>query len=78
MSTMPDSKKRPPTIAIEEVIYSKVKQKAAEKGAELKRFVNDVLMMVVEKDEFLKQYAPSLSLDGMTEDALHIKDSLKK
>lgn len=50
--------KRKPTVAIEEVIYSKAKAKAEEKGLTLQDYVNETVLLNVEKDEFLKRYAP--------------------
>jgi hypothetical protein len=37
-------------------------------------FVNDLLHDVIEKDEFLKHYAPFLSEEGCTKNTLYIKD----
>ncbi|AIF85413.1 hypothetical protein NTE_03385 [Candidatus Nitrososphaera evergladensis SR1] len=55
-----------------------IAQKAAEaKGKSLKDFVNDIVLMSVEKDEFLKRYAPSLSFAGRTETSLFVKDDMK-
>ncbi|HEU5119520.1 MAG TPA: hypothetical protein VFT71_00915 [Candidatus Nitrosocosmicus sp.] len=37
-------------------------------------FVNELLYDLIEKDEFLKNYAPFLSEEGCTKDILYIKD----
>ncbi len=37
-------------------------------------FVNDLLHDLLEKDEFLKHYAPFLSEDGCSRDTIYIKD----
>lgn len=37
-------------------------------------FVNDLLHDILEKDEFLKHYAPFLSEDGCSRDTIYIKD----
>jgi hypothetical protein len=37
-------------------------------------FVNELLSEMLEKDEFLKKYAPFLSEEGCTKDILYIKD----
>ncbi len=52
--------KRKPTVAIEQTIYTKAKAKAEEKGLTLQDYVNETLLLNVEKDEFLKRYAPYL------------------
>ncbi len=54
--------KRKPTVAIEEAIYSKAKAKAEEKGMTLMDYVNEILLLNVEKDEFLKRYAPYIEM----------------
>ena len=38
-------------------------------------FVNELLHEILEKDEFLRHYAPFLSEEGCTRDTLYIKDS---
>ena len=55
---MKDRQKRNPTVAIEEATYQKVKNKAKEKGLTLVDYVNETLLLNVEKDNFLKNYAP--------------------
>jgi hypothetical protein len=37
-------------------------------------FVNELLYDIIEKDKFLKNYAPLLSEEGCTKDILYIKD----
>jgi len=56
--SMKDRQKRNPTVAIEEATYQKVKNKAKEKGLTLVDYVNETLLLNVEKDNFLKNYAP--------------------
>ena len=56
--SMKDKQKRNPTVAIEEATYQKVKNKAKEKGLTLVDYVNETLLLNVEKDNFLKNYAP--------------------
>ncbi|HXG08133.1 MAG TPA: hypothetical protein VNI77_12500 [Nitrososphaera sp.] len=65
------------TVVIYEDIHKKAKAKAEQKKMTLQDYVNEVLLMNIEKDEFLKDYAPSLSLDAMTETSLFIKDARK-
>lgn len=52
--------KRKPTVAIKDEIYEKAKSKAAEKGLTLVDYVNDVVSQSVEKEAFLKNYAPHI------------------
>lgn len=50
--------KRSPTVAISEPVYSKAKAKAEARGMTLIDYVNEILLLNVEKDDFLKRYAP--------------------
>jgi hypothetical protein len=50
--------KRKPTVAIKDDVYEKAKGKAAEKGLTLVDYVNDTILQSVEKEAFLKAYAP--------------------
>jgi hypothetical protein len=63
-------------VKIENTIYARVKAKAAEKGQNIQTYVNDLLLMNVEKDEFLKKYAPHFSAT-VGEHAIYIYDSKK-
>ena len=52
--------RRKPTVAIKDEIYDKAKAKAAEKGLTLVDYVNDTILQSIEKEAFLKTYAPYL------------------
>lgn len=41
-------------------------------------FVNELLSDVIEKDEFLQKYAPTLSLEGHSYNVLFIRDAKRK
>lgn len=63
------------TITIQEDIYERARALAYSKGRRLKEWANEILLMEVEKDEFLKRYAPNLSLINITETSLLIRDT---
>lgn len=50
--------KRDPTVAIQQSIYSKAKARADARGVTLIDYVNEILLLNIEKDDFLKKYAP--------------------
>ena len=50
--------RRKPTVAIKDDVYEKAKSKAAEKGLTLVDYVNDTILYSVERETFLKTYAP--------------------
>lgn len=68
-----DKQKRKPTVAIEEATYQKAKNKAKEKGLSLVDYVNETLLFNVEKDNFLKNYAPYIEKISVGE-TLVLKD----
>ena len=48
------------TVDVDKPIYERLSKKAKEKGySSVTRFVNDLLLMNVEKDELLQKYGPS-------------------
>jgi len=55
-------------------LYERAKTKALEKGLTLQAYVNTMLNLNIEKDEFLKHYAPHLSAT-VGEDSIYVKDS---
>jgi len=73
---MSERKKRLPTVAIEQEIYALAKDHAEAKGIPLVKFVNDMLLLNIEKDRFLRAYAPKLSFNGIASDgsSLFIRD----
>ncbi|MGI0006803.1 MAG: hypothetical protein ACREAR_02260 [Nitrosotalea sp.] len=66
--------KRKPTVAIKDDVYEKAKSKAAEKGLTLVDYVNDVILQNVEKDVFLKNYAPHIEKIS-TGDTIILRDN---
>lgn len=59
MSSHPGSRRKP-TVAIKDEVYDKAKAKATEKGLTLVDYVNDIISQSIEKEAFLKSYAPYL------------------
>lgn len=52
--------RRKPTVAIKDEVYEKAKSKAAEKGITLVDYVNDTILYTIERELFLKNYAPNI------------------
>jgi hypothetical protein len=52
--------RRKPTVAIKDDIYEKAKSKAAEKGLTLVDYINDVILCSIDRETFLKSYAPHI------------------
>lgn len=71
---MPDPKKRL-SVAIFAPVYEKVKEASERKGKTVTDYVNETLMMNVERDNFLKLFAPHLSFEYASEYSIFIKDS---
>lgn len=78
MSEREQSKKRLPSVAINNVLYKKLKEKASEKGVDLQKYVNDSLELAVAKDDFLKMYAPHLSKRDIIDNCLIIWDDMRR
>lgn len=79
-TTMVDmqQKKRSPTIAIKEHIHKLVKVKADAKGVSIVDFVNDLILLNIEKDDFLrKYYGEYLSMVGYHQNSIFVKDTKK-
>ncbi len=66
--------KRKPTVAIRDDVYEKAKSKAAEKGLTLVDYVNETILQNVEKDTFLKNYAPHIEKIS-TGDTIILRDN---
>lgn len=66
--------KRKPTVAIKDDVYEKAKTKAAEKGLTLVEYVNETILQSVEKDAFLKSYAPYIEKIS-TGDTIILRDN---
>jgi hypothetical protein len=55
--------------------YDAMKVVAARKRWSAKDYINTVLMEAIERDKFLRSYAPSLSKVGYEDDILFIRDT---
>lgn len=73
MSSHPGSKRKP-TVAIKDDVYEKAKNKAAEKGLTLVDYVNETILQSVEKDTFMKTYAPHIEKIS-TGDTIILRDN---
>lgn len=62
-------------VDIEKPLYEKISKIAFARNIPIKKYVNEMLMMNLEKDEFLKFYAPYLSKVGLQDNILLLKDS---
>lgn len=65
------------TVAIHKEIYNKVKLIAEEKGKTIQDYINETLLMNVEKDQFLKIFAPYLSLEHVSDNTIFLYDAKK-
>jgi hypothetical protein len=54
--------------------YNWLGKKSDEQGKSLRRYLNDLLDMVVEREDFLAQVFPKLKKIGFTDGYLYIKD----
>ena len=68
---------RSPTIEIHQETYDRLNEKAQEKQTTLKGFVNELLLLNLEKDEFLSKYAPMIQYIGITDNKITLRDSKK-
>jgi len=62
------------TVEIFKETYDAMKVVAARKRWSAKDYINTVLMEAIERDKFLRSYAPSLSKVGYEDDILFIRD----
>jgi hypothetical protein len=63
------------TVEIFKETYDAMKVVAARKRWSAKDYINTVLMEPIERDKFLRSYAPSLSKVGYEDDILFIRDT---
>jgi hypothetical protein len=63
------------TVEIFKETYDAMKVVAARKRWSAKDYINTVLMEAIERDKFLRSYAPSLSKVGYEDDILFIGDT---
>ena len=63
------------TVEIFKETYNAMKVVAARKRWSAKDYINTVLMEAIERDKFLRSYAPSLSKVGYEDDILFIRDT---
>lgn len=63
------------TVAIQKAIYERVKVAAESRGMSIQNYINETLLMNVERDEFLKAFAPCLSLEYLANNTIFLHDS---
>jgi hypothetical protein len=63
------------TVEIFKETYDAMKVVAATKRWSAKDYINTVLMEAIEREKFLRSYAPSLSKVGYEDDILFIRDT---
>jgi len=68
-------KKRAPNVAIYDKIYEAVKEKAERKHIPIIKYVNDILLHNLEKEDFLEKYAPYLSVYGYNQNRITLNDT---
>lgn len=62
------------TVDIERDLHNVLSSKAKAKNTSLRKFVNNMLYMEIEKNDFLKKVAPRLSMIEMTEKDILLRD----
>lgn len=62
------------TIELPVELYNRYQEKAEKRGIPIKLFVNDLLMMNLEKEELLKRISPSLSFISIDDNKILIRD----
>jgi len=63
------------TVEIYKEIYENLKRGADSLNFEIKKYINELLAMNIEKDAFLKKYAPFLEKVGLRDNVLLLKDN---
>ena len=67
---------RKPTVDIlRHDTYKKLSYKAESQNTSLRKFVNDILEMYLEKEEFLSQYVPKIKKIAFEDGVLYLRDS---
>lgn len=74
MSKNESKRVRIPTVGLMPQLYERAKETAARKGSTLQEYVNDVILMTIEKDALMARLAPNLSLVGKSPTSLLIRD----
>lgn len=69
---------RPPTVAIEPPIYKNIKKLADREERSVVKYVNEKLMLLIERDEFLAKYFPFLEKISFHDNLLIIRDNKLK
>lgn len=65
------------TVDIEKIVYEKISKQAEKNGTSVRKLVNETLLMILEKDEFLSRFAPSISKIGIQDNVMYLRDSRK-
>ena len=67
------------TLSIKEEIYNRVYRFYGQKKRPLdfSPWLSELLLMIIEKDEFMKRYAPYLNVIGIEQNVMFIKDNKK-
>lgn len=70
-----ESMRSPVTVDLDRDLYERLASLAKSRDLTIKYFINSYLLMNIEKDEMLKDYAPFLSLDNVGSSVIYIQDS---
>ena len=66
------------TVDIERSLHEKLSQSAESKNISLRKFVNEILRMSIEKNEFVHRIAPRLSPIELQPDSILLRDDSSK
>lgn len=69
---------RKPTVAIKDDIYEKAKTVASDKGMTLVDYVNETISHTIEREAFLKSYAPNIERISVGDTIILRDNKIKK
>jgi hypothetical protein len=69
------TKSGPATVDLDRDLYERLSSLAEARHSTIKHFINEYLLLNIERDELLNDYAPFLSFDNVGKNAIYIHDA---